>query len=895
MLSFLSKLLDSNTKEINRFKPVVEEINALEGKFKKLKDKDFAVKTKEFRERVRRGETLESILPEAFALSREASFRALGLRHFDVQLMAAMSLAQGKIAEQKTGEGKTLSAVPALYLHSLTGKGVHLVTVNDYLARRDAGWMGPIFNLLGVSVSSIISEQSFIFDPSSSDESADDFRLRHLRPVSRKEAYQADVVYGINSEFGFDYLRDNMAPDLDSVSQRGYYFAIVDEVDSVLIDEARTPHIISAPDEAPSQRYYEYAKVVDKLTSDFDYKIDEKLRTAHLTDHGISKIEKLYGIADIYEKDFDTVYHLEAALKARALFHKEKDYIVKDGQVILVDEFTGRLMIGRRLSEGIHQAIEAKEGVAIQRESKTLATVSLQNYFRMYERLAGMTGTAVTEAEEFRKIYNLDVVVIPTHVVVTRHDFPDAVYKSSRAKFTAVVAEIDRAHKLGQPILVGTTSIEKNEIISQLLKRRGIKHEVLNAKNHLREAQIIADAGKKGAVTIATNMAGRGVDIVLGGDMPKHKDGRPKTETPEGKAWEKIHNEVLELGGLYVIGTERHESRRIDNQLRGRSGRQGDPGNSRFFVALDDDIMRLFGGDRIASIMTRFNMPEDVPLEHALVSKSIENAQVKVEGFNFDTRKHLVEYDDVLNKQREIIYKLRRSILEKSDDKEASLKEELQKRLHKVITTNVNVAVAQEADEPLAMNEKIIENFNTIIPFDEASKKQLVSQLEQRHTSEEKAEFLTQINDDLYIKREEQVGQQLMRQVERIVMLSVIDNLWMNHLDAMDNLRQGIGLRGYAQKDPLVEYKNEGYTMFESLMWAIDDDIVHRIFKVQIQQQNPLPQQHVRAVTNRPAGEVSEDKNKSKKTAVQAKLGRNDPCWCGSGKKFKKCHYPQLP
>lgn len=895
MLSFLSKLLDSNTKEINRFKPVVEEINALEGKFKKLKDKDFAVKTKQLRELVGEGESLESILPEAFALAREASFRTLGLRHFDVQLMAAMSLAQGKIAEQKTGEGKTLSAVPALYLHSLTGKGVHLVTVNDYLARRDAGWMGPIFNFLGVSVSSIISEQSFIFDPSHSDENVDDFRLRHLKQVSRKEAYQADVTYGINSEFGFDYLRDNMAPDLASMSQRGYYYAIVDEVDSVLIDEARTPHIISAPDEAPSQRYYEYAKVIDKLTSEQDYKIDEKLRTAHLTDHGISKIEKLYGIADIYEKDFDTVYHLEAALKARALFRKEKDYIVKDGQVILVDEFTGRLMIGRRLSEGIHQAIEAKEGVAIQRESKTLATVSLQNYFRMYERLAGMTGTAVTEAEEFRKIYNLDVVVIPTHVTVTRHDFPDAVYKSGRAKFTAVVAEIERAHKLGQPILVGTTSIEKNEIISQLLKRKGIKHEVLNAKNHLREAQIIADAGKKGAVTIATNMAGRGVDIVLGGDMPKHKDGRPKTDTPEGKAWEKIHNEVLGLGGLYVIGTERHESRRIDNQLRGRSGRQGDPGASRFFVALDDDIMRLFGGDRIAGIMTRFNMPEDVPLEHALVSKSIENAQVKVEGFNFDTRKHLVEYDDVLNKQREIVYKLRRSILQKSAGKDSSLKEELQKRLHKVITTNVDVAIARDAQEPLAVNEKIIEDFNTIIPFDEASRKQLVSQLEQRHTSEEKAEFLTKINDDLYIKREEQIGENTMHQVERIVMISVIDNLWMNHLDAMDNLRQGIGLRGYAQKDPLVEYKNEGFTMFESLMWAIDDDIVHRIFKIQIQQQNPLAQQHVHAVTNRPEGEISEDKNKNNKNIEQAKLGRNDPCWCGSGKKFKKCHYPQLP
>jgi len=901
MFSFLSKFLDSNIKEVNRFKPVVEEINALEAKVKKLKDSAFATKTAEFRERVNKGESLQSILPEAFALVREASLRTLGLRHFDVQLMAAMSLAHGKIAEQKTGEGKTLSAVPALYLHSLTRKGVHLVTVNDYLARRDAGWMGPIFNLLGVSVSSIINEQSFIFDPSHSDGNVNDFRLQHLRSANRKEAYQADVVYGINSEFGFDYLRDNMAPDLNNVVQRGYYYAIVDEVDSVLIDEARTPHIISAPDEAPSQRYYEYAKVIDKLTSQLDYKIDEKLRTAHLTDHGISKIEKLYGITDIYEKDFDTVYHLEAALKARALFHKEKDYIVKDGQVILVDEFTGRLMVGRRLSEGIHQAIEAKEGVAIQRESKTLATVSLQNYFRMYERLAGMTGTAVTEAEEFRKIYKLDVVMIPTHVAVTRHDFPDAVYKSSRAKFSAVAAEIERAHKLGQPILVGTTSIEKNEIISQLLKRRGIKHEVLNAKNHLREAQIIADAGKKGAVTIATNMAGRGVDIVLGGDMPKHKDGRPKAETPEGKAWEKEHKDVLEAGGLYVIGTERHESRRIDNQLRGRAGRQGDPGASRFFVALNDDIMRLFGGDRIAGIMTKFNMPEDVPLEHALVSKSIENAQVKVEGFNFDSRKHLVEYDDVLNRQREIVYKLRRSILEKSSEKGASLKEELQKRLHNAVTQITTISPARETDEPLKMNEKIIDNFATIIPFDDASKKQLVNQLEQRHTYEEKAEFLTKITDDLYIKREEQIGPPLMRQVERMVMISVIDNLWMDHLDAMDNLRQGIGLRGYAQKDPLVEYKNEGFKMFESLMWAIDDDIVHRIFKVQIQQQAPLPQQHLHAVTNRPEGEVSEDGNNNSKKNInkqgdsQAKLGRNDPCWCGSGKKFKKCHYPQLP
>jgi len=924
MFSIINKFFDSNNREINRLQPIVDEINVLEDPVKKLKDTDFAKKTRELKERVASGQSIDLVLPEAFALVREAARRTVGMRHFDVQLMAAAVLAQGKIAEQKTGEGKTLSAVPALYVHALTGKGVHLVTVNDYLARRDAGWMGPVFHLLGISVSSIISEQSFLFDPDFVDENATDYRLRHLRPISRKEAYQADVVYGINSEFGFDYLRDNMAQDMSQVVQRGYYFAIVDEVDSVLIDEARTPHIISAPDEAPSQRYYEYAQVVEKLTPELDYKIDEKLRTAHLTDHGIGKIEKLYGISDIYEKDFDIVYHLEAALKARALFHKEKEYIVRDNQVILVDEFTGRLLPGRRLSEGIHQAIEAKERVPIQRESKTLATISLQNYFRMYEKLAGMTGTAVTEAEEFRKIYNLDVVVIPTHRPVNREDLPDAVYKTTRAKLSAVVSEIEEAYKRGQPVLVGTTSIDKNEIISELLKRRKIPHEVLNAKNHIREAQIIAQAGKKGAVTVATNMAGRGVDIVLGGEPPKknqkskiknqkvsdkRKSAHPESDTSitydnrdfenAMKQWQKEHEEVLKLGGLYVIGTERHESRRIDNQLRGRSGRQGDPGKSRFFVALDDEIMRLFGGDKIAGLMTRFNMPEDVPLEHPLVSKSIENAQVKVEGFNFDTRKHLVEYDDVLNRQREIIYKERRKLLETATDS-ASLKQEILERLHRTIENlvTVNVASAPEANEDV--NQKIISEFSTIIPFDEPSKKQLINQLEQHHSAEEKSAFLTKLADDVYNKREEQLGSQLARQIEKFVMLSVIDNLWMNHLDAMDNLRQGIGLRGYAQRDPLVEYKNEGFRMFEQLMWGIDDEIVHRIFKVQVQQSQPPP--HVHVTTNTPASEVSQGQKQESRSKKQEeglkntkKLSRNDPCWCGSGKKWKKCHYPQLP
>ncbi|MCL4354270.1 preprotein translocase subunit SecA, partial [Patescibacteria group bacterium] len=748
MFGAISKFFDSNEKEVNKLKPLVDKINSLEEKIKKLKDEDFPKKTDQLKKRISDGEVLEDILPEAFALAREAAKRTIGQRHFDVQLMAATVLATGRIAEQKTGEGKTLSAVPALYLHALTGNNVHLVTVNDYLARRDAGWMGPVFNFLGLKVSSIISEQSFIYDPEFINSSAHDFRLLHLKPITRKEAYEADVVYGINSEFGFDYLRDNMATEISQLVQKGYYYAIVDEVDSVLIDEARTPHIISAPDEAPTEKYYQYAKLVDKLTSETDYKIDEKLRTAHLTEHGIAKIEKLFGISDIYEKDFDTVYHLEAALKARTLFHREKDYIVKDNEVILVDEFTGRLMEGRRLSEGLHQAIEAKEGVTIQRESKTLATVSLQNYFRMYDRLSGMTGTAVTEAEEFNKIYKLDVVVIPTHRPMTRKDEGDAIYKTGRAKIAAVADLIEQAYKKGQPVLVGTTSIEKNDIISQALRRRGVKHEILNAKNHEREAEIIAKAGEKSAVTVATNMAGRGVDIILGGDTPKNEDGTLKTGTKEWEAWEKKHQDVLDSGGLMVIGTERHESRRIDNQLRGRSGRQGDPGISKFFVALDDEIMRLFGGDTISNIMTRFNMPEDIPLENPLVSRAIEQAQSKVEGYNFDIRKHLVEYDDVLNKQREIIYQRRKEVLEAGEETSDQLRTDIKEMIHSSITSIVELA-SIDVDHKTP-NEQIIDQFATIIPFDENSVKQLVMQLEQLKTNDEKVEFLTKLSEDLY-------------------------------------------------------------------------------------------------------------------------------------------------
>ncbi len=904
MLKFLGKFLDSNEKEIDRVRKMVDAINTLEPETKKIKEAGFAKKTAEFKSRLTNGESLDDILPEAYALVREAAYRTIGQRHFDVQLIAAITLHNGKVAEQKTGEGKTLSAIPALYLNALTGRGVHLVTVNDYLARRDAGWMGPIFHLLGLSVSAIISDQSFLYDPTYEDPTATDGRLKHLRSITRREAYQADVTYGINSEYGFDYLRDNMVSEISQVVQREYHYAVVDEVDSVLIDEARTPHIISAPDSEATHAYYDYAKMVDKLTADTDFVIDEKLRTAHLTDHGILKIEKMLGVENVYEKDFETVHHIEAALKARTLFHKEKEYIVKDGQVVIVDEFTGRLLTGRRFSEGIHQAIEAKEGVSIQQESKTLATISLQNYFRQYQKLSGMTGTASTEAEEFHKIYGLDVVVIPTHRNMSRQDFGDSVYKTPRAKYAAIAEDIIEHHKRGQPVLVGTTSIEKNEIISEYLKRKGVPHQVLNAKNHLKEAAIIADAGKKGAVTVATNMAGRGVDIILGGSM------REKWEAEDAKAWEKeqkdwqkMHDEVLGLGGLHVIGTERHESRRIDNQLRGRSGRQGDPGSTRFYVSLEDEIMRLFGGEQVAKLMTVFNLPEDVPLEHAMVSRAIQQAQIKVEGFHFDSRKHLVEYDDVLNKQREIVYRKRRKILEGE-----SQKTEILKHVEDVIHIVVGMYVAEK--DGTIDREKIVAEFAMIIPFDDASQKQLFKQLEQLHTSVDITDFLIKLSTDMYEGREKQISAEVMRQVERWVSLQVIDSFWMDHLDAIDDLREGIGLRGYGQRDPLVEYKNEAFTMFERLIAGIDSEIVHRIFKVNVTTSPDARagHDHTHVHTHAPEKELESPiaraakkmrTNDTTQSVAQPtvnaskKLGRNDPCWCGSGKKFKKCHYPQ--
>ncbi len=888
MIPFLSKFLDLNEREIKKLLPIVTEINSLEEKIEKLSDEEIKAKSSELKEKLSHGLTLDELLPEAYALVREVARRTIGERHFDVQLIAAIVLHQGKVAEQKTGEGKTLSASPALYLNSLTGRGVHLVTVNDYLARRDAGWMGPIYHALGVSCSAIIADQSFIYDPDFEDKTAQDWRLKNLRPISRKEAYRADITYGINSEYGFDYLRDNMVSDIGQIVQRDYNFAIVDEVDSVLVDEARTPHIISAPQEEATSKYYEYAKIIERLTATMDFTIDEKLRTASLTEHGIAKVEKMLGVENLYEKDFATIHHIEAALKAKTLFHKDKDYVVRENQVVIVDEFTGRLLVGRRYSEGLHQAIEAKEGVQIQQESRTLATVSLQNYFRMYQKLAGMTGTAATESEEFHKIYNLEVVIIPTNKPMIRKDHSDMVYKTMRAKYGAVAAEIEEFYKRGQPVLVGTTSIENNEIISELLEHKGIPHQVLNAKQHEKEAMIIAQAGKKGAITVATNMAGRGVDIILGGIHPD----KYQVESGESKElyekllseWKNNHDEVIRLGGLHVIGTERHESRRIDNQLRGRSGRQGDPGSSRFFVSLEDEIMRLFGGDQIAKLMTTFKMPENIPLEHPMVSRAIEQAQIKVEGFNFDARKHLVEYDDVLNKQREIIYKLRRKTLSGE-----SLKEDIVEKINNQINNFVSISAPEGFTEK--EQQTIIQEFITIIPFDENSQKQLAGQISQLKTSEQIINFLSQVVNNIYEQREKEVTPEVARQIERWISLTVIDNLWMDHLDAIDDLREGIGLRGYGQRDPLVEYKNEAYSMFEQLLTSIDFEIVHRIFKVQVAQGPTHPVQPSTVITQAAGAQKSQPSSPGPIT--KNKPGRNDPCPCGSGKKYKKCHYPQ--
>jgi preprotein translocase subunit SecA len=881
-MKLFGNLLDFNAKEIAKLRPMVEKINSLEPEMKKLKDKDFAAKTASFKERIAKGETLNDLLPEAFALARESIFRVVGERAFDVQLMAAANLHQGKIAEQKTGEGKTLSSAIAAYLNGLSGNGVHVVTVNDYLARRDTGWYGKALTFAGLKLGCIVHEQAFLLDLDYEEKGQEDERLRHLKLVERKEAYLADITYGTNNEFGFDYLKDNMVQRLEDMAQRGHHFAIVDEVDSILIDEARTPLIISAPDAEPTQKYYEFAALIRGLSGDTDYIIDEKMKTANLTDHGIRKVEKILKVDNLYEKDFDTIHHIENALKARTLFLRDKDYIVKENQVIIVDEFTGRLMFGRRWSDGLHQSVEAKEGVPIQQESITLATISFQNYFRMYQKLAGMTGTAFTEAEEFRKIYGLDVTVIPTNLPMVRADYPDIVYKTPRAKYAAVVREIEECYQKGQPVLVGTTSIEKNEIIDKFLQKKGIPHNVLNAKFHEKEAKILAEAGHKKVVTVATNMAGRGVDIILGGS----KEGRDK------KAWEKEHEEVVRLGGLHVVGTERHESRRIDNQLRGRAGRQGDPGSSRFFVSLDDDVMRLFGGEQIAKLMGMLKIPEDQPIEHGLVSKAIQQAQVKVEGFNFDMRKHVVEYDDVMNKQREIIYGKREKILQTTDENNLELKEQIQDKIAGYIT-NLVAMYAPEGFEQIEI-EQIVNGFCEILPVDPNSQSGLKNQISQFKSSNQITDFLIKVLVEAYDSREKQVGPGLMREIEKFVWLQSIDRLWIDHLDAMDNLREGIGLRGYGQQDPLMEYKKEAFASFEKLMVMIEDEVVRRVFRVQVANQPTMPQKvQTNIDTQDKIGLKPPTSSSSTKASSGNRPGRNDPCPCGSSKKYKKCCYPK--
>ncbi len=906
MVNIFSRILDLNAREISRISKTVEKINSLEAEAKRLKDSDFAKKTQEFKNRITKGESLEDILPEAFALIREASFRVLGMRHYDVQMIAAVALFEGRVAEQKTGEGKTLSAIPALYLHALTGRGVHLVTVNDYLARRDAGWNAPVFHLLGISVGSIIQEtKSFVYDPDFTDSSHGDERLAHLKPVERKVAYESDILYGTNNEFGFDYLRDNMVSSLPEMVQRGHYFAIVDEVDSILIDEARTPLIISAPDTEPTEKYYKFASMVGKLNPDTDYTIDEKSKSASLTEHGIAKVEKILGVDNLYEKDFESIHHIENALRAKTLYLRDKDYVIKDNQVVIVDEFTGRIMVGRRWSDGLHQAVEAKEGVPIQQESKTLATISFQNYFRMYEHLSGMTGTAATEAEEFRKIYKLEVVAIPTNKPMIRDDKRDMIYKTLRGKYGAIIEEIGECYKKGQPVLVGTTSIEKNEIISEYLKRKRIPHNVLNAKNHEREAEIIAEAGKPGGVTVATNMAGRGVDIVLGGALPDRKAGMANKkfqETTEYKKWKKLHEEVVNAGGLYVIGTERHEARRVDNQLRGRAGRQGDPGSSRFYLSLEDDLMRIFGGEQISGVMDRLKLPEDQPIENSLISKAIEQAQVKVEGFHFDIRKRLVEFDDVANQQRDIIYKLRRRILGSKD-----VKKEVSEKLKHQIEKTVLLAKS-DIDEKFDY-ERLAVGLAEIIPFDDVSLKNIKSQVSNFKGDSEIENFLEDVLTDVYDKREKDLGINVMREVEKYAYLGSIDHLWMDHIDHIDDLREGVTLRAYGQRDPLVEFKNEAYRLFETLVDKIDEELSHRIFRIGVAMpQSEIPLNLARenvdksdqtglsgnAETTAKSGERAFLSNAGPSTSSH-KLGRNDPCWCGSGKKWKHCHINREP
>ncbi|MBA5870720.1 MAG: preprotein translocase subunit SecA [Nitrospira sp. CR2.1] len=886
-----------NDREIKALRPIVERINGLESSLTPLSDQALADKTQEFKKRLEDGETLDDILPEAFAVCREMSRRRLNMRHFDVQLIGGMILNKGRIAEMKTGEGKTLVATLPLYLNALEGKGAHLVTVNDYLAKRDAAWMAQLYHALGLSVGIIQHDASFWYDPTYD---AADKRLQHLRPCTRHEAYRADITYGTNNEYGFDYLRDNLiVSDLSQCVQRPLHFAIVDEVDSILIDEARTPLIISGPTDQTTDLYYRINAIIPQLKPEQDYTIEEKTKTASLTEEGNVRVEKLLGVDNLYDlQHMDLVHHVVKALQAYALYKRDVDYVVKDGEVIIVDEFTGRLMPGRRWSDGLHQAVEAKEGVKIANENQTLASVTFQNYFRMYKKLAGMTGTADTEAGEFAKIYNLDVNVVPTNRAMIRKDYADVVFRTEKEKFAAIVEEIKDCHERGQPVLVGTISIEKSERLAGYLGRNGIKHNVLNAKFHEKEAEIIAQAGRKGAVTIATNMAGRGTDILLGGNADflfKRVLYQDETLTEERKQQileqikaecEKDKQEVVASGGLHILGTERHESRRIDNQLRGRAGRQGDPGSSRFYLSLEDDLMRIFASERVSQMMLKLGMEEGVPIEHGMVTRAIANAQKKVEAHNFEVRKQLLEYDDVMNKQREVIYQHRHAVL---------AGEHIQQDIHDMMKDLINAFVDthcpadqyQEAWDYNGLGEALQGQFNLDITqgkgtvadhFKDVGRDALIEEIQ------------TQVRR-AYDQKEQELSPELMRYLEKMLLLQVIDHHWKDHLLGMDHLRDGIGLRGYGQKDPLIEYKREGFDMFSSMMERIKSDVLERMFRVQaVRGEQPPPP------APEPVPPPRMVLNRSDEPATQTvhsqtdKTGRNDPCPCGSGKKFKKCH-----
>jgi len=880
IMGIFKKLFGSNEREIKKLRGTLEKINSFSDAISKLSDPELKNKTQEFRDRLARGETLEDLLPEAFATVREAADRVINERHFDVQLLGGIVLHQGKIAEMKTGEGKTLTSTLPVYLNALSGKGVHVVTVNDYLARRDCNWMGSIFHFLGISTACIIHDASFLYEPNIVDANEVSVEMQNLKPMTRKEAYSADITYGTNNEFGFDYLRDNMAQDSSQMFQRELNFAIVDEVDSILIDEARTPLIISAPDSESTRLYQQFARIVPRLQEKDDFEVDEKMQAVTLTEKGISRVEEMLGMGNIYETGkINYVHHLEQSLKAQILFHCDRDYVVKNDEVIIVDDFTGRLMQGRRYSDGLHQAIEAKENVKVQKESKTLATITFQNYFRMYLKLSGMTGTAVTSAEEFFKVYKLEVMEIPTNKAMIRKDLSDVVYKTEKGKFQAIAEKIKEINKKGQPMLVGTIAIEKSEYLSALLEREGVGHEVLNAKHHEKEAQIVANAGQYGSVTIATNMAGRGTDIKLG----------------EG---------VRETGGLFIMGTERHEARRIDNQLRGRSGRQGDPGMSQFYVSLEDELMRRFGGDKLKGMMDSLGLPEDQPIQNMIISRTIESAQSKIEGFNFDIRKHVLEYDDVMNKQREVVYKKRKEIFERQD-----LKNEIFGYVEEQLERIVSVHCVE--DESQWNLKEIFSEVGIIFPLKDEDRKKIkiINDDKAKNTMEKISsiiEYLIGISKVHYNQKEAEIGAEAMRQIEKMIILQTIDTLWMNHLDEIDYLRQGIGLRGYGQRDPLVEYKREAFNLFSHLMENIRVTIVHTIFRISVssaekqEQKKPEIDWQFKGADDsleqfgtdgemQASGGSQGEAVKSQPLINANKIGRNDPCPCGSGKKYKKC------